>query len=576
MTRPARPRRGAAALAVVLALLTPGLLRPAVARAQAGPEAAAVQRGVAYLRGQVGSLQVGEAAMVALALHKAEVPDSDPALATCIAKVLARFGPEGYVPELQGGHEVYEAAVVCMLLVNLDPYGYKPQIEAITNWLIQRQKSNGSWDYIQRVAPEQGDCSMSQYALLGLWEAENAGYAVHPSVWDRAARFFLSVQYPNGGWNYHPDEASTYQVNVSMTAAGVGSVMICNRQLAQYRKGSEVLNPLMVPLVVEGSGQLNYKPATTTASMNQAARRGIAWLNQAYNPGNLTVMGNSVYYGLYGLERVQALADKDFLGSVDFYPKGLQYVLSSQTAEGNWRSKDQNLKDAPTTAWAILFAARSTAKSVRKIEIRKLGAGTLLGGRGLPTDLNNLTIAQGRVVVRPMNGAVDSMLAVLEDPATMNADSALAGLVARYQSDGPPALRPFKARFRKLKTDRDPGIRKVACWALARCGDLDTAPELIRSLLDPVDEVVSEARVGLQVLSRKLDTLGPPRGATAEQKLAAARRWRDWYESVRPPDLEPLDDAFLAPARAATAPNATPNPNPNPTPTTAGAEAQNR
>lgn len=553
MSRLAPCRRGAAALAVVLALLSSHLLRPTPVRAQAGPEAGAVQRGVAYLRGQAGSLKVGEAALAALAMHKAEVPETDPAFRTCLNLVLSRFGPEGYNPELQGGHEVYEVGVVCMLLVNLDPYAYKPQIEAVTRWLVGRQKSNGAWDYVQRVAPEQGDCSMSQYALLGLWEAENAGIPVHPSVWDRAARFFLTAQLPNGGWNYHPDEPAAGAVNVSMTAAGVGSLMICDRQLAQYRKGPEVLHPLLVPLVAEGAGTISYRPATSVAALNSAVKRGLAWLNGAYNPANLEVMGNSVYYGLYGLERVQALAEKEFLGSTDFYPKGLSYVLATQTQEGCWRSKDTALKEAPTTSWALLFAARSTAKSVRKIEIRKLGAGTLLGGRGLPTDLNNMTIAQGRVVVRPMNGAVDSMLAVLEDPATMNADSALAGLVAKYQADGPAALKPFKARFRKLRADRDPGIRRVACWALARCGDLDTAPDLIRSLLDPVDDVAIEARVGLQVLSRKLDSLGPARGATSAQRLEAARRWRDWYESVRPPDLEPFDDALLAGPRAKAA-----------------------
>ena len=83
-----------------------------------------------------------------------------------------------------------------------------------------------------------------------------------------------------------------------------------------------------------------------------------------------------------------------------------------------------------------------------------------------------------------MNGAVEGMLAVLEDPRAENADSALAGLVARYQADGPAVLRPYKDRFRKLLTDRDPGLRQVAAWALARTGDLDVVPALIDALVD--------------------------------------------------------------------------------------------
>ena len=68
------------------------------------------------------------------------------------------------------------------------------------------------------------------------------------------------------------------------------------------------------------------------------------------------------------------------------------------------------------TVWAMLFLTKSTAKTIRKINIQRLGAGTLLGGRELPKDLSSMTVAGGRVVSRPMNGAIEGMLAVLDDP----------------------------------------------------------------------------------------------------------------------------------------------------------------
>ncbi len=61
-----------------------------------------------------------------------------------------------------------------------------------------------------------------------------------------------------------------------------------------------------------------------------------------------------------------------------------------------------------------------------------------------------MTVAGGRVVSRPMNGAIEGMLAVLEDPRAEQADAAVAGLVERYYREGPDALRPFKPRFRKM------------------------------------------------------------------------------------------------------------------------------
>ena len=205
----------------------------------------------------------------------------------------------------------------------------------------------------------------------------------------------------------------------------------------------------------------------------------------------------------------------------------------------------------PNTCWSILFITKSTAKTLRKIEVKRLGAGTLLGGRGLPSDLSNLTMAGGRVVSRPMNGAVEGMLAVLEDPRAANGDAALSGLVARYQKEGPKVLRPHKDRFRKLLNDRDQGVRRVAAWALSRTTDLDVVPALINALVDSDDGVVSAAREGLQLLGRKVEGLGPPSPSTPQERAEAAKRWREWYLVIRPLDLEGQDEETLAnPARS--------------------------
>ncbi|HZW31475.1 MAG TPA: HEAT repeat domain-containing protein, partial [Isosphaeraceae bacterium] len=107
--------------------------------------------------------------------------------------------------------------------------------------------------------------------------------------------------------------------------------------------------------------------------------------------------------------------------------------------------------------------------------------------------------------------------------------------------EGPAVLRPYKARFRKMLADRDPGVRRVAAWSLAHTEDMDVAPLLIDALVDPDDEVVAAARLGLQVLSRKIEGLGPPTPSTAEQRRAAAQRWRDWFNAVRPLDLDDPD-----------------------------------
>jgi HEAT repeats len=532
-----RPVRVLAAAALLAAWVGP--------RARAADDPA-IARGVQFLRQRASGVGVGEMALAALALIKAEVPPNDPALTACLSGIGRRLDGAGYSPEREGGTDIYEAAVVGMVLANLEAQSRRGEIAKVAEYLIDKQRPNGSWDYNGRDA---GDTSISQYAVLGLWEAANAGADVPPTVFDRAAHWYMDTQWADGGWSYHRDQPS-YQPTVSMTAAGVGSLLICRRQIAQYLEyiRGESPSKLLIPINVKAA-RPRYELESAPARIDPAIRRGLAWLATNYKTTSSPAFGPSLYYGLYGLERIGALADRESLGGADWYETGRKAILAGEHPGGGWSATHG---EVPNTAWAILFLSKSTAKTLRRIEIKRLGGGTLLGGRGLPKDLSSLTVAGGRVVSRPMNGAVEGMLSVLEDPRARDADSALAGLVARYQAEGPGVLRPHKDRFRKLLTDRDPGLRQVAAWALGRSGDLDAAPDLIGVLTDPDPGVVETARIGLQLLSRKIDGMGPPPGATPERRREAAAKWRDWYNGVRPLDLEGQDDE-VPPRVSATA-----------------------
>jgi hypothetical protein len=501
----------------------------------------AVARGVGYLKANAAAQPPGEMALAVLALLKADLPASDPTIAECLGKLQARFSSAGYQPDRSGGADVYEAAVVALALANLDAEPRRSEIAALAQYLMSRQKPNGSWDYDHRT---HGDTSISQYAVLGLWEAGNAGADVPPGVFDRAAGWFLSTQTQSGGWHYHSDEPT--HETITMTAAGTGSLLICARQLAQYREAvrGEAPSKLLTAIGTAGP-KPGYEVANGPARIEAGVKRGLTWLAANFTTASSAVIGPSIYYGLYGIERIGALADRDTLGRIDWFDQGRRFLATSQGPDGSW---DSQYGPAPNTVWGILFLTRSTVKSLQRIEVKRLGAGTLLGGRGLPSDLSTLTVAGGRVVSRPMNGAVEGMLAVLEDPRATTADSALAGLVARYQAGGPDVLRPFKDRFRKLLTDRDPGLRQVSAWALARTGDLDVVPDLIRALVDDDSRVVNTARLGLQLVSRKVDGLGPPAESTPAERQEAAQRWRQWYARTRPLDLQGQDDSDAAAA----------------------------
>jgi len=508
------------------------LLIASPVRSQQNPT---VNRGIDYLKKSASTLGTGEAALAALAMIKAEVPLTDTGLQDCIRILDARFDGSSYKPERRGGTEVYEAGVVIMALANLDANGRKSQIASLVDLIIGRQTTSGGWDYDHRSV---GDTSISQYAVLGLWEAENAGIAIHPRVWDNAAQFYLSTQSGQGSWNYHRDE-TTWQETLSMTAAGVGSLMICQKQLTAHRRAASAQNPYLIPMLNDAQ-RVRYTVQTTPARLTQGINAGVGWLGKNFTTSNDAIIGQSPFYCLYGIERVGALAGRANLGSVDWFDQGARFIIAKQGVDGSFNASHGNV---PNTAWALLFLTKSTAKTIERIRIRRLGAGELYGGKGLPKDLSTISEAGGRLVARPMDGAIEGMLTVLEDPRAENADSALAGLIDRYRKEGSQALLPYRDRFRKLLTDRDPGVRRVAAWSLARMGELTMVPSLIEALHDPDEAVVAEARLGLQLLSRKIEGFGPPNPSTVDQRDAAAKAWKAWYESVRPLKLDDEDVA---------------------------------
>jgi hypothetical protein len=493
------------------------------ARGQQDP---AVAAGIQYLRSRASGQQVGESAMIAMALIKADTPKADPVLSGLVAKIRERFTSSGYKPQRTMG-EVYEAGVVAMALANLDSEETRGEINLVATYLIGRQNANGSWDYSTR---SHGDTSISQYALLGLWECENAGFEVPPAVWDKAASWYISVQGPSGSWNYHRDQPEFLE-NLSMTAAGVGSLLLCKRQLERFREQRRGSNALLTALT-PGKSNLNYDIKTSTARIDQAVASGMRWMATNYSPTSSNLIGQSMYYALYGIERVSAFADRETFGKVDLMEKGRNYIRTTQRPNGCWQYLPLN--DDMNTVWCILFLTKSTAKRIKQVVIKKLGAGTLLGGRYLPKDLTTMTVAGGHLRSRPMNGAVEGMLAVLEDPRAQSANTAVSGLIERYNREGSEALRPYKDRFRKMLSDRDAGVRQVAAWALSRTADLDVVPDLIGALVDPEENVVVAARLGLQLLSRKIDGLGPSSPSTPAERQAAAARWRAWYDVIRP------------------------------------------
>jgi len=543
-------------LAAVVTLSAPAATRAKDVGPPPGVETPTVQKGLAWLRSHEAA-SPGEAAIAGLAMAKCGVTQADPALKRCVDLILTRVSGSTFTPPSESDHDLYEASIMAMALVNVDPKAYAEQIQGLANYIVGRQSPNGCWDYPSRT--DRGDTSVSQYALLGLVEAVEVGGAkIPPQVWDKAARWLIATQQGDGAWVYRAEEPGRGQggPSISMTGAGIGGLLICQTELVDFFKANQdKINPLLIPIEPDG-GKRKYVAAVTQAAIEGAANRGVSWISSHFQGGNSSAMGQTPYYGLYGIERVTAFWPQQPFrpGGRDWFAEGKTFVVSSQAPDGHWEAMHGAMAN---TCWAILYYIRANNIIVKHIKEKRLGAGNLLGGRGLPKNLSDITVAGGRIVVRPMNGAVEGMLKVLEDPKAENADSALAGLVTEYDKRGARALIPLKDRFRKLLSDRDPGVRRVAAWALPRTGELDVIPTLIAALRDDDPEFRTEVRNGLQLLARKVEGFGPPPDATPDQRQEAIRQWREWYNAIRPVDQAADQDTSPgggpAPAPAAAA-----------------------
>lgn len=527
-----------------------------------------IRRALVYIKANAGKStgSTGHRFLAALALSKSGEPAESPIVKEAVDRIRGMCQSGIYKPS-DTHTQIYEAGVACMLLGSADNRAYQPEIEAIAKFLMEKQHKAGAWDYEGRE--DKGDTSISQYGILGLWEAVRAGVEVPKSVWQRAAGWHLRTQARDGGFSYHPDEGGEEsKPRPTMTVAGTGSLLICRRMLF----GADVSEPDEPEAAIAGgsgptgangtksstsSSKKKFRfgvveqgvidptppPAPTTAatpagpvitptSLNAAIDRGIRWIEQTYTTDRQTMNGMTwrTYY-FYGIERLAALSGRNRIGDHDWYNEIAALLGQMQQAEGDWTDGATQIG---ATSLSVLFLVRATAKVVQPIKKSPLfGAGILVGGRGLPEDLNDAQAGPNGVKSKKVKTPVEQLLSQLENPAALDVASEQEDLVEQISTEQVRGLIGQKDRLLKLARDKRVEVRRTAFWALGRSNDFAAVPVLINGLLDPEPECVVEARNGLQALTRRPVFLPPNDNPTEAEKQAAYTAWNEWYSRVR-------------------------------------------
>ena len=336
-------------IGLLVSALAVGLARPA--RAELDPEVVkqAIDRAVRALKrmqkenGTWPSYnQFDTTSLCTLALLNAGVSPRDDHVRRALAHI--RKGQPTWT---------YTVALETMVLCLAEP---EKDLEAIRRnalWLASVQVTEGErkgmWGYPRSA----GDNSNTQFALLGLYEAERTlqRYGVEPQVpprtWQLALAHWKNSQNGDGSWGYDHGDSGTG----SMTAAGIASLIIASDRLSQGAARME-------------GNQVKCCGGSEDDHHLQAA---LDWMGRNFSTDRNPGAGRNFLYYLYAVERVGRLSAQRFFINrrddlkYDWYREGAEQLVTRgmDLNTGTWTG-DGFGENVPhvATSFALLFLAK--------------------------------------------------------------------------------------------------------------------------------------------------------------------------------------------------------------------------
>ncbi|MGY8769543.1 MAG: hypothetical protein ACKVH8_14085 [Pirellulales bacterium] len=505
-----------------------------------------VKQGVKFLNATRTSSRLGEKCLMALALYKAGEPKTNPKIEDAI-KAIKDSVPKimKLKPNQTSGFDhamTYDVALALVLICELDPDAFAEEIPQLIKYFEKTQKESGGWGYPPQ---KDSDNSMTQYVVLGFWLADENGYDVPIPVMERACNYIIRVQDPSGGWGYKgkdpgPDakqRSRQSEIRRSLVAASLSSLHITsdflnlNSRRIKNNEGetTSVLKEVTSPdLNRRGGGPKTNK--VNTQFVRNAKKGGREWLDK--NPGfDQPTWG---YYYIYSLERYESyreLETGEIGKNAAWYNNGVAHLEKTILKGGTWRGGGESEQVA--TSFAVLFLVRSTGKSIKKSS-KKYDEGLLTGGRGLPKDLADAKIKDGKVVGKVEIVETDEFISLLDKEDEDQLSNMLnAGVSYQLSEDERGRDLQIVILRRKIRNGSF-SARMLAIKTIKMANDFDSVPVLVYALTDPDWRVARESRDALRYISRKFSGFGMPNHANTAEKELAAKTWKAWYLSIRP------------------------------------------
>jgi hypothetical protein len=195
-------------------------------------------------------------------------------------------------------------------------------------------KDPGAYGY--KSGDRRWDNSNSQYGVLGVWMAAEAGVRIKRDYWELVAAHWLKHQGDDGGWGYTASDKSTG----AMTAAGLATLYVLYDYLYYSRR--------------TGLGELNYR-----------VEQALDWTHSNFSTENPNGEDRWKYYYLYGVERVGRASGRKYFRDRDWFKVGAAHLLDTQLEDGSWPGEsghgDFTMSHLRNTAFALMFICHGRA-----------------------------------------------------------------------------------------------------------------------------------------------------------------------------------------------------------------------
>lgn len=321
--------------------------------------------------GVLADMDGGRTALATLALLNCGVKPDDPSISRAL-DYLRKLPPR----------KTYVVGLTNLVFAEARQKKDVPLIQKNADWLIESAlgfrggagKLEG-WSY---PGNQMADNSNTQYALLGLYAAKQAGAKIDDTVWkaiqDYYTRTQISESPTSGSWCYFNKQIGD-SPSFSMTVAGVCGLYIAAMGLDQSEQG---LDPVSGKAANCGA----YSESTALA-------KGMNWVGAHFNFES----PKSTFYNIYGIERLGRLSGQRFIDRYDWYREGCERLIRMQRDDGSIVGKS-GIDASPTlaTSFALLFLSKGRTP----VLISKLAWGDFQN-RGNGTFVEVPTGPQGQV-----------------------------------------------------------------------------------------------------------------------------------------------------------------------------------